>query len=239
MKAITAGIKLMQLTQPITVLLLVVAGSILQGCATNRPLTLEERATLSPMHVYRTETPKLQTRSFKGAVFDKLGGNSIYADSGKSFTKATELPYPDFGLTVMQCLSNYLTNTIPVVYTAEAPVQSLKRSDGSVFLISVDSMTIGFLGWGYGGGYGFNIMTTMCIYDSAGVLRWHEMFFYNTGNYKKNKKRQTDYFDNNLKELNDELRFAADITAKQFADTMNGRKKSMGSPFRPIYKSLE
>jgi len=226
------------------VLLLCVVGSIVQGCATNRPLTLEERVTLSPMHVYRTQTPELVTRSIGGAISDQVLApgqlvTGMSRDTGRSFRKASENPYPDVGLSILKSFSNYVTSTIPIICATEDPVQTLSRSDGSVVLISVDSLGIGFLGMAYGGGYGLNIVTTLSMYDSFGILRWHEMFFYNTGNFKKNKKNQKEYFENNSIELNNELHFAADITAKQFIDAMNGKRKSMRSPFRPILRKLE
>lgn len=219
----------------------------LQGCASNKQFAKKNISMLEPIKVCRYETPGIMKSTgtetaLLAAITIAAPGGSALLVVGDEYAKArgsdTQIKIPDFGSLVMDKFLEHIKSEKPDWPALVVVPGSLKEDFSekcTVIEFKVNRVAYGSLDLTRGGivldrgldkGFiskGFLSKTTVTMKDSQGEVLWQKAFIYLSENFGREMSLDELEADNFML-LRDEMEFAAEQTALDFIDHLNGEK---------------
>lgn len=206
----------------------------LQGCAQDKAFVKKDAAAISPIKCIRYETPPILRSTmaetfFLTAAVALPGGSALLVLSdeyAKARGEEMQMKIPDFGYLVMSKfidkMSQEKTNW-PELTVENKPVKEEYTESCTLVEFKVNRLAYGYLDFVRGGGNGFLSKTVVTMKDSTGDVLWQRNFTYLSKDFNRDKDINEFEADNG-RLLKDELEFAAEKTASDFYQHLNGGK---------------
>jgi hypothetical protein len=234
-------------------LALVIPSFFLQGCASgNKELAKKNFPALEPIKVCRYETPGIMKSSGTETAFLALvtlaapGGSALLV-VGDEYARArgsdTQTVIPDFGSLVMNKFMARIKSARPdwpALTVIQEPLKDDFTEKCTVIEFKVNRVAYGSLDLTRGGivfergldkgmiSSGFLSKATVTMKDSEGEVLWQKSYVYLSENFDRNMSLEELEADNfNL--LKEEIEFAAEKTASDFIEHLNGQSKEIAS----------
>ena len=237
----------------VPVLIIVIASScfFLEGCASsNKEFSKKDFQLSEPIKVCRYETPGImkstgtETALLALVTLAAPGGSALLV-VGDEYAKArgsgTQTLIPDFGFLVMDKFLAQLKSEHPE-WSSLIPIQEPLKEDFSekctVIEFRVNRVAYGSLDLTRGGivfergldkgviSEGFLSKVTVTMKDAAGEVLWQKSFLYLSENFDRSMSLEELEADN-FTLLKDEMEFAAEKTAADFIEHLNGGTKNL------------
>jgi hypothetical protein len=233
-------------THRFMILLLMASFSFLQGCASgNRQFVKRDISSLEPIKVCRYETPGImkstgvETALLAAITVAAPGGSAMLVlgdEYGKLRGLEAQMKIPDFGSLVMDQFLTHLKSDRPdwaAVTVISTPLKEDFSEKCTVIEIKVNRVAYGSLDLIRGGivfdrgrdkgpySEGFLGKTTITMKDSEGEILWRRSFVYLSENFGREMSLDVLEADNFML-LREEMDFAAEQTALDFIDSLNG-----------------
>lgn len=212
---------------------LILSLAVLQGCAQDKSLVKKDALTLSPIKCIRYETPSILRSTMTETFFlttaaVALPGGSVLMVLSDEYSKAKgmemQMKIPDFGNLVMTKFIDKLgqeKNNRPSLTVENKPVTEEFSESCMMIEFKVNRLAYGYLDFIRGGGNGFLSKTVVTMKDPAGDVLWQKFFTYLSKDYNRDKNIDEFEADDGTL-LKDEMEFAADKTASDFINHLNG-----------------
>lgn len=228
-----------------------VSSLFLQACASsNTPLTKTDFPASEPIKVCRYETPGIlkstgTETAFLALVTLAAPGGSALLLVGDEYAKArgsgTQTLIPDFGSLVMEKFLTRIRSARPD-WPALAVIPEPLKEDFSekctVVEFRVNRVAYGSVDLTRGGivfergldkgviSNGFLSKATVTMKDAEGEVLWQKSYVYLSENFDRNMSLDELEADN-FTLLKEEIEFAAEMTAADFIEHLNGGKKEI------------
>lgn len=229
----------------------VISSFFLQGCASsNRQLTKKDFPSSEPIKVCRYETPGIMKSAGTETAFLALAtlaapGGSALLVVGDEYAKlrgsGTQAMIPDFGLLVMDKFLTRIKNARPdwpALTVVQEPLKEDFSEKCTVIEFKVNRVAYGSLDLTRGGivfergldkgviSNGFLSKATVTMKDSQGEVLWQKSYVYLSENFDRNMSLDELEADN-FTLLKEEMEFAAEKTASDFIEHLNGGPKEI------------
>ncbi len=233
------------------VVVFVVSLSFLQGCASsNTPFTNHDLSSLVPLTVCRYETPGImkstgtETALLALVTLAAPGGSALLVvgdEYGKARGSGTQARIPDFGFLVMNKFLERLNKERtdwPAMTVIQDPLKEDFTEKCTVMEFKVNRVAYGSIDLTRGGialergldkgviSKGFLSKTTVTMKDPQGEVLWQKSYLYLSENFDRGMsvdELEADDFDL----LKEEMEFAAEKTAADFIEHLNGEPKDI------------
>ncbi|MCL4477081.1 MAG: hypothetical protein M1508_12795 [Nitrospirae bacterium] len=233
------------------VVVLTVSFLVLQGCASsNKQFTNQNLSSLEPIKVCRYETPGImkstgtETALLALVTLAAPGGSALLV-VGDEYAKArgsdTQTMIPDFGSLVMNKFLERIHNERsdrPALTVMQDPLKEDFSEKCTVMEFKVNRVAYGSIDLTRGGialergldkgvvSNGFLSKATVTMKDSQGEVLWQKSYVYLSENFDRSMSVDELEADNfNL--LREEMEFAAEKTAADFIEHLNGEPKEI------------
>jgi len=216
------------------------------GAKANHALVKSDMSLLAPIKMVRYETPGImkatgaETTLFALMTVAVPGGSALLVAGdaiGKSRGSGTQGVIPDFGSAVMD---NFLANVKkevpdwPELIAVREPIKEDSTEHATVIELDVKRLAYGSIDLSRGGivlergldkgviAEGFLSKTNVKMKDLRGEVIWEKSYVYLSKDYGRERTLEELEADN-CKLLKDEMMFAAEKTAQDFIDHLNGK----------------
>lgn len=233
------------------VVVLTVSFLVLQGCASsNKQFTNQNLSSLEPIKVCRYETPGImkstgtETALLALVTLAAPGGSALLV-VGDEYARArgsdTQTMIPDFGSLVMNKFLERIHNERsdrPALTVMQDPLKEDFSEKCTVMEFKVNRVAYGSIDLTRGGialergldkgvvSNGFLSKATVTMKDSQGEVLWQKSYVYLSENFDRSMSVDELEADNfNL--LREEMEFAAEKTAANFIEHLNGEPKEI------------
>lgn len=233
------------------VVVLTVSSLVLQGCASsNKQFTNRNLSSLEPIKVCRYETPGImkstgtETALLALVTLAAPGGSALLV-VGDEYARArgsdTQTMIPDFGSLVMNKFLERIHNERsdrPALTVMQDPLKEDFSEKCTVMEFKVNRVAYGSIDLTRGGialergldkgvvSNGFLSKATVTMKDSQGEVLWQKSYVYLSENFDRSMSVDELEADNfNL--LREEMEFAAEKTAADFIEHLNGEPKEI------------
>jgi hypothetical protein len=229
-------------------IIIVVALFLNQGCAStsSQALLNHDRAALGPVKMVRYETPGIlkssgtETGVMALATLAVPGGSAllVVGDAyGKARGAETQSRIPDFGSLVMDKFLESVNQTAPGWPQLSAVKEPLKEEPilkTTTIELDVKRLAYGSIDLTHGGivmdrgmgkgviADGFLSKTVVTMKDSQGEVLWQKSYVYLSEDYARVKSLD-ELEANDYSLLKEEMMFAAEKTAQDFVNHLNGK----------------
>jgi len=230
---------------------LTVSFLVLQGCASsNKQFTNQNLSSLEPIKVCRYETPGImkstgtETALLALVTLAAPGGSALLV-VGDEYARArgsdTQTMIPDFGSLVMNKFLERIHNERsdwPALTVMQDPLKEDFSEKCTVMEFKVNRVAYGSIDLTRGGialergldkgvvSNGFLSKATVTMKDSQGEVLWQKSYVYLSENFDRSMSVDELEADNfNL--LREEMEFAAEKTAADFIEHLNGEPKEI------------
>ena len=227
--------------------LLLLSPLFLAGCASgNKQFTKQDMSSSGPLKVCRYETPGImkstgtETALLALVTLAAPGGSALLV-VGDEFARArgsdTQSRIPDFGFLVMNNFLQRITKERPdwpVPTVVQEPLKEDFAEKCTVIEFKVNRVAYGSIDLTRGGivlergldkgviSNGFLSKATVTMKDSQGEVLWQKSYVYLSENFDRNMS--TDELEaDNFTLLKEEMEFAAEKTAEDFIEHLNGK----------------
>jgi hypothetical protein len=203
----------------------------LRGCAGNKSYVKKEAPLGASLKCIRYETPGIQRKTraetliLTSAVLAVPGGSALLLvtdEYAKSRGGKMQETIPDFASLVIDKFGEKLNATTPVLpplAIMDQPVKPDYVEQCTLIEFKVKKLAYGFLGALDGNGFSSDTIVTMK--DAGGEVLWQKEFTYLSKDFDRGVELDQ-YEADNAKLLREEFIFAADMTANDFYQDLNG-----------------
>lgn len=237
-----------KITAMLVVLSCMVFSLFLQGCASsNKQFVKKDISKSEPIKVCRYETPGIMKSTgtetaLLAAITIAAPGGSALLVVGDEYAKArgsdTQSKIPDFGFLVMDKFLEHIRSERPdwpALVVIPDPLKEDFSENCTVIEFRVNRVAYGSVDLTRGGvalergldkgivSEGLLSKTTVTMKDSQGEVLWQKGFIYLSENFGRQKTLEELEADN-FELLREEMEFAAEQTALDFIDHLNGEK---------------
>jgi hypothetical protein len=218
-----------------------------QGCAAkNQALAKGDMASLAPIKMVRYETPGIMKASgtetgLIALVTIAAPGGSVLLVVGDAYGKSrgteTQSIIPDFGSAVMDKFLLNVKKTVhdwPELVVVRDPIKDEISEQATVIELDVKRLAYGSIDLSRGGimlergldkGFivdGFLSKTVVTMKDLHGEILWQKSYVYLSKDHGRERSLE-ELEANNCSLLKEEMIFAAEKTAQDFIDHLNGK----------------
>lgn len=214
------------MTRRISILFVLLALSIITGCAANKQVEAQRLKAISSIEVVRTATPEIQRHSAAtivggGLLFGGFGMEAVGAEAGKELRERCKLD--DFGVLVTREFVEQVPKQIPgwpSMRVRETPVEAGYVAQDAYMLQFQPGMV-----WLYMfGPKGLLIAVTATLASPSGEELWK----YNASYSQKQAGREREIEEleaDSCKHLKEEMQYAARVLAGLFVTDLSGLKR--------------
>ncbi|MHC1744448.1 MAG: hypothetical protein AB9873_15660 [Syntrophobacteraceae bacterium] len=216
----------MSQTKCITFVLLIFTAILIQGCATDKALTVRSMDSASSITAARYNCPQLikrtvasQSVAMTGVMFGAIGGaiggaisSGMESSAGKKVAEQCSLP--DFGKIVQDAFVERIPQDLPdwpqVSVLPEPISKDHQVPSGYLLAVRVNQFALS-------SGDGLETSCTGTLSDRSGEIVWRKSFRYRSHDFNR-PTSLTALEAENGKLLHEEITFAADKTVSAFVD---------------------
>jgi hypothetical protein len=203
----------------------------LQGCSANKPYVRKDAALAPSLKCIRYETPGIQRKTMAetliltSAVIAIPGGSALLLVSdeySKSRGGKMQEVIPDFVALVIDRFGEKIsaqTPVLPPLAIVDQPVKGDYVETCNLLEFKVKKLAYGYLGPIDGSGFLSDTIVTMK--DASGEVLWQKDFTYLSKDFNRGNELEQ-YEADDAKLLKEEFIFAADMTANDFYQDLQG-----------------